>query len=139
MVPCLRLYAYLALQLGKAFPEAEHEYTGQWQAGAAFSRMSLKAPGRAGRPGQERVHSGGQRTFATALSSMLHRQPQPRPAAWPPLCGAEWVRSYSSPEYLRLPGKAEAVLDETAASESFGERGWSVCRCCWQQSGDEKA
>ncbi|KAL4419962.1 hypothetical protein ABPG75_007060 [Micractinium tetrahymenae] len=60
MVPCLRLYAYLALQLAKAFPEADHEYT-------------------------------------------------------------EWVRSYSSPEYLRLPGKAEAVLDETAPSESFGE------------------
>ena len=29
MVPCLRLYAYLACQLAQAFPEEEHEYTGQ--------------------------------------------------------------------------------------------------------------
>ncbi|PSC75207.1 thiamine biosynthetic bifunctional enzyme chloroplastic isoform D [Micractinium conductrix] len=59
MVPCLRLYAYLACQLAQAFPEEEHEYT-------------------------------------------------------------EWVRSYSSPEYLRLPARAEAILDETAAGESKG-------------------
>jgi hypothetical protein len=36
---------------------------------------------------------------------------------------AEWVRSYSSAEYLRLPAKAESVLDETADSEPVGERG----------------
>lgn len=34
---------------------------------------------------------------------------------------AEWVRSYSSAEYLRLPAKAEALLDETGGAEDFGE------------------
>jgi hypothetical protein len=33
---------------------------------------------------------------------------------------AEWVRSYSSAEYLRLPAKAEALLDETGGTEDFG-------------------
>lgn len=33
---------------------------------------------------------------------------------------AEWVRSYSSAEYLRLPAKAEALLDETGGAEDFG-------------------
>ena len=28
MVPCLRLYAFLACQLAQAFPFADHEYTG---------------------------------------------------------------------------------------------------------------
>lgn len=38
MVPCLRLYAYLALQLAKAFPEADHEYTGGFLLGAGGVR-----------------------------------------------------------------------------------------------------
>ncbi|PRW33704.1 family transcriptional regulator [Chlorella sorokiniana] len=59
MVPCLRLYAFLACQLAKGYPFADHEYT-------------------------------------------------------------EWVRSYSSAEYLRLPAKAEALLDETGGTEDFG-------------------
>jgi hypothetical protein len=33
MVPCLRLYAYLACQLAAAFPFADHEYTGGWALG----------------------------------------------------------------------------------------------------------
>ena len=32
---------------------------------------------------------------------------------------AEWVRSYSSAEYLRLPAKAEALLDETGGALDF--------------------
>lgn len=33
---------------------------------------------------------------------------------------AEWVRSYSSTEYLRLPAKAERILDEAADAEAYG-------------------
>jgi hypothetical protein len=29
MVPCLRLYAYLACQLARALPFADHEYMGE--------------------------------------------------------------------------------------------------------------
>lgn len=49
----------------------------------------------------------------------------PCTACYPPR--AEWVRSYSSAEYLRLPSKAEAVLDETSDSEPYGER------CSWER------
>jgi thiaminase len=41
-----------------------------------------------------------------------------RPA--PP--AAEWIQTYSSPDYLHLPDKAEVVLDETAAGEPYSER-----------------
>lgn len=43
------------------------------------------------------------------------------------------MRSYSSAEYLRLPGKAEAVLDETSSTESFGERGRGFTGAAGQQ------
>ena len=48
--------------------------------------------------------------------SLTDATPSPAPPA-------EWVRSYSSHEYLRLPAKAEGVLDETAEGEPYGERG----------------
>ena len=44
---------------------------------------------------------------------------------------ADWVRTYSSPDYLKIPASAEAVLDESGAAEPYGEllggrmgRGW---------------
>ncbi len=87
MVPCLRLYAYLALQLGKAFPEAEHEYTGQWQAGAAFSRMSLKAPGQAGAAWARARSLRG--TESVCNGAPQHAAP---PAPAPPCCLASPAR-----------------------------------------------
>ncbi len=36
-------------------------------------------------------------------------------------CSAEWVATYSSPEYLALPDVAESILDQTARGEPYGE------------------
>lgn len=47
--------------------------------------------------------------------------PPPNPASHPhnPY-NAEWVATYSSPEYLRLPDMAESVLNHTGESVPYG-------------------
>ena len=72
--------------------------------------------GRSGGGGQRRQQQRQQQQASTLTTC-----PAPPCLPCPALLSAEWVRSYSSAEYLRLPAKAESVLDETADSEPFGE------------------
>lgn len=107
MVPCLRLYAYLACQAAKAHPFADHEYTGGG---------GLHVVLRAARLGGFGLEAAGQPSGAS--QRLRWRLADTPPAAPPP--PAEWVRSFSSPEYLRLPARAEGVLDEAGAVQDEG-------------------
>ena len=143
MAPCLRLYAYLACQLARAYPFADHEYTGGRAGGPGGLQLA------AGRAGAHRPWCGGwvgggawagdapraARVPSPRPTPTLPRHeppssrhpapPHPTPPSSSPCPPrlprtTEWVRSYSSPEYLRLPARAEAVLDEAADAEPYG-------------------
>ena len=66
----------------------------------------------------------GEQCFPVQLAVSSHPLHCPRPR---PRC-AEWVATYSSPEYLALPDSAEGVLDQTAKGEPYGEQGGQACR-----------
>lgn len=131
MVPCLRLYAFLACQLTKGYPFADHEYTGALRAVGTKKMtcvccgvLDLQLLGRQQpsflplpcRVGAQLLKCQTKAPAAASLASLLV-------ASLAGCCSgpAEWVRSYSSAEYLWLPAKAEALLDETGGAEDFGE------------------
>lgn len=119
MAPCLRLYAYLACQLARAYPFADHEYTGVccgvgWVGGVGWVELG-------GGAGDPTCWQAWACAFPTLASHPLTPCP---PTAGPHPPAAEWVRSYSSAEYLRLPARAEAVLDEAADAEPYGAWPW---------------
>ena len=41
---------------------------------------------------------------------------------------AHWIRTYSSPAYLRLPAAKERIIDQLGGSVSYGEAKFPRCR-----------
>ncbi len=93
MVPCLRLYGWLACELAEAFSCARPPAC---LGAEAEARGGAEGGGSGGAEEQEGGAAGGGNPY------------------W------EWMATYSAPEYLRLPAAAEAALDAAAAAAAGG-------------------